>query len=134
HLILHAELLGMSPSEQVMVANVARYHRGKRPSKRDDSLAGLAPDVRRRIRRLAAILRLADGLDRGHMGAVRDVRVRWLRRALRVTPVPARSGRALRLEVWGAQRKSDLLARVAKRPVEIVAPDGAVHSSAALEV
>ncbi|MHB2034657.1 MAG: Ppx/GppA phosphatase family protein [Gemmatimonadaceae bacterium] len=134
HLILHAELLGMSPSEQVMVANVARYHRGKRPSKRDESLAGLAPDVRRRIRRLAAILRLADGLDRGHMGAVRDVRVRWLRRALRVTPVPARSGRALRLEVWGAQRKSDLLARVAKRPVEIVAPDGAVHSSAALEV
>ncbi len=134
HLILHAELLGMSPSEQVMVANVARYHRGKRPSKRDESLAGLAPDVRKRIRRLAAILRLADGLDRGHMGAVRDVRVRWLRRALRVTPVPARSGRALRLEVWGAQRKSDLLARVARRPVEIVAPDGAVHSSAALEV
>jgi hypothetical protein len=61
---------------------------------------------------------------------VRDVRVRWLKRAVRVAPVPARPGRALRLELWGAQRKSDLLARVAGRPVEIVAPDGAVHSSA----
>ena len=29
HLILHADLLGMSPSEQVVIANVARYHRGE---------------------------------------------------------------------------------------------------------
>jgi exopolyphosphatase / guanosine-5'-triphosphate,3'-diphosphate pyrophosphatase len=129
HLIVHAELLGVSPAEQVMVANVARYHRGKRPRKQDENLAGLSPEVRKRVRRLAAILRVADGLDRGHMNAVRGVRVRWLRRAVRITPVPARRNRALRLEVWGAQRKSDLLARVAKRPVEIVAPDGAVHSS-----
>lgn len=129
HLILHAELLGMSPAEQVMVANVARYHRGRRPRKDDENLAGLTPDVRKRVRRLVALLRVADGLDRGHMGAVRDVRVRWLRRAVRVTPVPARQRSALRLEVWGAQRKSDLLAKVAGRPVEIVAPDGAVHSS-----
>lgn len=133
HLIVHAELLGMSPAEQVMVANVARYHRGKAPDKTHDTLAGLAPAVRRRIKRLAAILRVADGLDRGHTGAVRDVRVRWLARAVRITPVPARAGRALRLELWGAQRKSALLARVAKRPVEIVAPDGTVHSSAVAE-
>ncbi len=129
HLILHAELLGMSPGEQVMVANIARYHRGKRPRKRDENLAGLSADVRKRIRTLTAILRVADGLDRGHMGAVRAVRVRWLRRAVRIAPVPARRNGALRLEVWGAQRKSDLLARVARRPAEIVAPDGAVHSS-----
>ncbi len=32
HLILHAELLGMSPTEQVIVANVARYHRGAPPT------------------------------------------------------------------------------------------------------
>jgi exopolyphosphatase/guanosine-5'-triphosphate,3'-diphosphate pyrophosphatase len=133
HLILHAELLGMPPGEQVMVANVARYHRGKAPSKNHENLEGLTPEVRRRIKRLAAILRVADGLDRGHTGAVRDLRVRWLRRAVRIAPVPARAGRALRLELWGAQRKSDLLARVAKRPVEIVAPDGAVHSSATVD-
>ena len=133
HLILHAELLGMSPNEQVMVANVARYHRGKAPDKKHENLEGLTPEVRRRIRRLAAILRVADGLDRGHTGAVRDLRVRWLGRAVRIAPVPARAGRALRLELWGAQRKSNLLAKVAKRPVEIVAPDGVVHSSAAVD-
>lgn len=133
HLILHAELMGMTPTEQVMVANVARYHRGKRPRKTDENLAHLGPEVRRRIKRLAAILRVADGFDRGHVGAVRQLRVRWLSRAVRITPVPSRAGRALRLELWGAQRKSDLLSRVAKRPVEIVAPDGAVHSSATVD-
>ncbi|MGH7689835.1 MAG: hypothetical protein ACREN3_09540, partial [Gemmatimonadaceae bacterium] len=59
---------------------------------------------------------------------------RWLRRAVRIAAVPSRSGRALRLELWGAQRKSDLLATLARRPVEIVAPDGVVHSSAAADL
>src|SRR5437868_14567101 len=34
HLIEHAELLGMTPSEQIVVANVARYHRGAEPKDR----------------------------------------------------------------------------------------------------
>src|SRR5215831_9411334 len=33
HLILHADLLGLAPSEQVVIANVARYHRGAAPKK-----------------------------------------------------------------------------------------------------
>ena len=33
HLILHADLLGLTPSEQVVVANVARYHRGEEPKR-----------------------------------------------------------------------------------------------------
>ena len=130
HLILHAELLGMSPTEQVLVANVARYHRGKAPNKSHANLINLDRNMRRRIRRLAALLQVADGFDRGHMGAVRALRVRWLRRAVRLTPIPARSGLAMRIEMWGAQRKTALLERIARRPVEIVAPDGIVLSSA----
>ena len=34
--------------------------------------------------------------------------------------------RVLRLELWGASRKSGLLSEVCGRPVEIVAPGGAV--------
>lgn len=125
HLILHADLLGMSPTEQVLVANVARYHRGAEPRKRHRNLASLDPLLRRRIKVLAAILRVADGLDRGHAGAVDHVRVRWLGRAIRIAPT-ARPGAPLRLELWGASRKAALLAEVAELPVEIVAPDGRV--------
>jgi hypothetical protein len=45
---------------------------------------------------------------------------------LRLTAVPQRQDLNLRLEIWGASRKSRLLSEVAGVPVEIVAPDGAV--------
>jgi exopolyphosphatase/guanosine-5'-triphosphate,3'-diphosphate pyrophosphatase len=126
HLILHADLLGMSPEEQVAVANVARYHRGAEPKKKHENFGPLDRRQRARIERLSAVLRVADGFDRGHVGAVEHVRVQWGRESIRVTPVANPRAASLRLELWGASRKCDLLARVAGRPVEIVGPDGAV--------
>ena len=52
--------------------------------------------------------------------------VRWMRRALRLTAVPASRARSVRLELWGANRKARLLGRIAGVPVQIVAPDGTV--------
>jgi exopolyphosphatase/guanosine-5'-triphosphate,3'-diphosphate pyrophosphatase len=134
HLVLHADLLGIAPTEQVVVANVARYHRGSEPRRRHPNFGMLDKSLRRRIRRLSALLRIADGLDRGHVSAVSGVKVRWTQRAIRITPVPAspRPRGAMRLEMWGAHRKSGLLAKVAGTPVEIVAPDGHALSSESL--
>jgi exopolyphosphatase / guanosine-5'-triphosphate,3'-diphosphate pyrophosphatase len=126
HLIEHAELLGMTPAEQIVVANVARYHRGAEPKKKHVNYGGLEKSMRETIKRLAAILRVADGYDRGHANAVAEIKVRWMERALRLTAVPARQNANLRLELWGAARKSQLLSEVAGVPVEIVAPDGSV--------
>ena len=133
HLVIHAELLGIPPVEQVTIANIARYHRGARPRRRHGNYGALDKPTRRRIRRLAAILRIADGLDRGHMGNVADVKVRWLQRAIRITPVPRKSRDPLRLEIWGAHHKSALLSRIAGVPVEIVSPTREVFSSAVVE-
>ena len=133
HLILHADLLGLAPSDQVVIANVARYHRGKPPRRTQRSFGMLDKGLRRRITRLSALLRLADGLDRGHVGAVADLKVRWTQRALRITPVPSSPRMPMRLEMWGANRKSALLAKVAGLPVEIVAPDGRALSSDAID-
>jgi exopolyphosphatase / guanosine-5'-triphosphate,3'-diphosphate pyrophosphatase len=126
HLILHADLLGMSPVEQVIVANVARYHRGAPPRRKHANFGRLDRTTRERIVRLAAILRVADGFDRGHVGGVQKVKVRWSDRALRLTAVPDPRARVLRLELWGASRKSALLSELVGIPVEIVAPDGTV--------
>ena len=113
-----------------MIANVARYHRGSPPRRKHRNFGALDKPLRERIERLSAILRVADGFDRGHVGAVGDVQVRWLQRAIRITPVPApNAGTIMRLELWGAHRKSELLADLAGVPVEIVAPDGSVLSS-----
>ncbi|MDF1503263.1 Ppx/GppA phosphatase family protein [Roseisolibacter sp. H3M3-2] len=129
HLILHADLLGMTPAEQVAVANVARYHRGPTPRKKHDEFARLDRELRRRVVRLAALLRVADGLDRGHAGAVDHVGVRWAKGRCVLSPVPVAGAGSLRLELWGADRKSELLCEVLDADVELVAPDGAtVHA------
>jgi exopolyphosphatase/guanosine-5'-triphosphate,3'-diphosphate pyrophosphatase len=126
HLILHADLLGMSPDEQVAVANVARYHRGAEPKRKHENFGPLDRRQRARIERLAGVLRVADGFDRGHVGGVERIDVGWAKGVLRLTPVAAPLAPSLRLELWGASRKCGLLARVVERPVEIVGPDGAV--------
>lgn len=127
HLITHAELLGIAPGDQVIAAHVARYHRGASPNRKKHREYGeLDRNSRRRIKRLAAILRVADGLDRGHVGAVDRVKVRWMERALRITPLSVPKATSLRLELWGAARKSGLLADLIRIPVEIIGPDGKV--------
>jgi exopolyphosphatase/guanosine-5'-triphosphate,3'-diphosphate pyrophosphatase len=129
HLIIHADLLGMSPDEQVLVANVARYHRGAEPRVKHPNFASLDTDERRRVRVLSGILRVADGFDRGHVSGVKAIKVRWNERALRITAVPDPRARSVRLELWGAARKSALLAEVAGATVEMVDPDGRVVKS-----
>jgi exopolyphosphatase/guanosine-5'-triphosphate,3'-diphosphate pyrophosphatase len=126
HLIQHADLLGIAPEEQVVIAHVARYHRGNAPKRKHRLWWDLDRDTRERVRRLSAILRVADGFDRGHASAVERIKVRWLERAIRLTPVGRRTNASLRLELWGASRKSALLAEMAGVPVEVVGPDGEV--------
>jgi exopolyphosphatase / guanosine-5'-triphosphate,3'-diphosphate pyrophosphatase len=124
HLIVHADLLGVSPEEQVVMANVARYHRGPVPKQKHRTFAQLSRDQQDRVRRLAALLRVADGFDRGHVAAIQQIKVRWTERALRLTPVPDPRARSTRLELWGASRKSDLLAELIGLPVHVIGPEG----------
>ena len=126
HLIRHADLPAMPPEEQVVIALVARYHRGAEPRRKHRDWFALDRETRERVKRLSAIIRVADGFDRGHVGAVDRIKVRWLARAVRLTPVPRRTNGSLRLELWGASRKSGLLAEVAGVPIEVVSPSGEV--------
>ncbi len=120
-LITHAERLPFSARDRHLIALIARYHRKDRPSKRDADFAALRRKDRDLVRRLAALLRVADGLDRGYSAEVEAVRTRLTDRRLRITPVPREPGADLALECWGAQRRTDLLARLLDRAV-VVAP------------
>ena len=82
--------------------------------------------LRQRITKLSALLRLADGLDRGHVSAVGRVKVRWSADTVRVGIMEANGATNVRLECWGGARKRSLLEAVLGRPVEVVAPDGSV--------
>jgi exopolyphosphatase/guanosine-5'-triphosphate,3'-diphosphate pyrophosphatase len=124
HLISHAELLGMTPAEQIVVAHVARYHRGTAPKMKHRGFAQLDRASRDRVVKLAALLRFADGMDRGHVAAVGALRLKLANDALRVTVAEAEGATSVRLECWGASRKRHLLEELLGRPIIVLAPDG----------
>jgi exopolyphosphatase/guanosine-5'-triphosphate,3'-diphosphate pyrophosphatase len=74
YLIKHSEVTGFSEGERNVIANVARYHRGAPPKERHPDYAALNASDRETVSRLAAILRVADALDRSHDNRVRDLR------------------------------------------------------------
>ncbi len=59
HLILHAESLPMTPHDRTLVAIISRYHRKSPPTKKHAEFAALEKIDRDRVRRLAALLRVA---------------------------------------------------------------------------
>lgn len=75
YLIKHSELTGFSESERNVIANVARYHRGSLPKDKHPDFMALREKDRQTVWRLAAILRLANALDRGYRNNVKDVRL-----------------------------------------------------------
>jgi exopolyphosphatase/guanosine-5'-triphosphate,3'-diphosphate pyrophosphatase len=76
YLIRHAALRGFTEEQLVVVANVARYHRKAAPADGHPNLSELSAQQRGDVEKLAAILRIAEGLDRSHRQSVRDVAVR----------------------------------------------------------
>jgi len=68
--------LPLSQEERHIVACLARYHRKRPPRSGDPELLPLDEKARHRLLALASMLRIADGLDYSHDGAVKDVRCR----------------------------------------------------------
>ena len=69
YLIKYSELTGFSESARLVVANVARYHRGKMPTEKHLDFMNLSEQDKKTVWQLGAILRLADALDKSCGGA-----------------------------------------------------------------
>ena len=69
--------------------------------------------TRRRVRYLAAILRIADALDRTHARLVRAVRCSISPRTVDIAGIDADGDPEL--EIWAARRKGDLFEELAER-------------------
>jgi exopolyphosphatase/guanosine-5'-triphosphate,3'-diphosphate pyrophosphatase len=118
YIIGNAEIEGLTPHELAIIANVARYHRKALPADHHVEYMALGPDDRRLVRRLGALLRLADALDLDHFQIVEAVRL-----------VPAGDALALELHardepelaLWAVDRLSDLFELEFRRHVRPVA-------------
>lgn len=116
YLLYHADLPGFTDREREIIATIARYHRRSAPKERHVEFQRLTPQERIVVKRLAALLRVADGLDRGHRRHVRSVRVARRGKSLLID-VTADAGSEL--EVWSARQKADLLEELCGGEVRI---------------
>ncbi len=115
-LIMDTDLPGLTDREKHIVANVARYHRGAKPKLSHKGFAALDPDDRDVVMVLGALLRLADGLDRGHVSAVEDVDVRFDGdRLVVLVDCPFGCGS----EIWAGEKKGRFLGKVLDVRVDV---------------
>jgi exopolyphosphatase / guanosine-5'-triphosphate,3'-diphosphate pyrophosphatase len=103
YLILHGELRGFSAEEVRVIANIARYHRKSPPKEAHEAFATLSADAKRIVSVGAALLRVADGLDRSQSAVVSGVRCR-LGKSKAELVVDARTD--AELELWAARRNA----------------------------
>ncbi len=75
YLVSNSEIFGLSRQDIRVVSNVVRYHRRSMPSTAHSSYTALRTGQRMLVQKLAAILRIADGLDRGHSRRVSRIQV-----------------------------------------------------------
>ncbi|MCU1458325.1 MAG: exopolyphosphatase [Actinomycetia bacterium] len=117
YLVAHGQLRGFSPEEVDLLGALVRWHRRGEPKAGDGMYGTLSDPDLRRLRKLTAILRVADGLDRSRNQAVVSVDVQV---APELVLVRTRAAGDVELEHWGARRKRDLFERVFARDLEIV--------------
>jgi exopolyphosphatase / guanosine-5'-triphosphate,3'-diphosphate pyrophosphatase len=117
YLIRHGRLRGFDHADVDALAALARYHRRAEPKPSHEPFASLDGDRQHRVTTLAALLRVAEGLDLGHHGAVDDLDASVADDSvtLRVSGTDD-----VELEVWGARRKRGLFEKVFDRRLEVV--------------
>ncbi len=117
YLVANADMPGFSTRERELVATVARYHRRSVPDRKRADLASLTAGELTTVRKLAALLRLANALDASHQQPVG---------ALRAEDRPGSVVLRMRLqapadlELWDAEREGLFFREVFRKPLEIV--------------
>ncbi|HEX5385839.1 MAG TPA: Ppx/GppA phosphatase family protein [Gemmatimonadales bacterium] len=118
-LIMHADRLNLSARDRRLVALVSRYHRKSGPRRKHAEFAALTAADQAVVRRMSALLRVADGLDRGHTSAVERVCARLEPERLVLGVAPRAPEGDVSLECWGAERKADVLGKLLGRVVVV---------------
>ena len=116
HLIRNSRLPGIRAHDLELVANVARYHRGAHPKRKHENLARISAEDQQRVQRMAAILRLAGGLDRSRSQLVRDVLASVSDDGVVLDVV---ADEEPQVDVWGAERRTELFEQAFGLPVAI---------------
>ena len=116
YLVKNGDLRGFEPDEIEAIALVARYHRQATPKRKHDGFAGLPGRTRRTVRTLAAILRLAESLDRSHAQTISGLE---LHDRGDDDLLQLRTTGDAELELWAAARHAAPFERMTGKPLRL---------------
>jgi len=117
YLVTNGDLRGFQPEEIEIIALVARYHRRSTPKTSHEEYARLPSGHRRTVRTLAAMLRVAENLDRSHSQVIAGLTVRA--RKNRACLELVANGDA-ELEMWATGRHIAPFEDIVGQPVRLV--------------
>jgi exopolyphosphatase/pppGpp-phosphohydrolase len=122
YILNNITILGISGHDRHLIAHIARYHRKALPSNRHQEFAELPEEEAQLVRKLSAILRIADALDRGHNSPVKNLKLLNADESGRKhLEIEVDVGdRDFSLEEWAVAKKSDLFKLVFKQDVKIL--------------
>jgi exopolyphosphatase/guanosine-5'-triphosphate,3'-diphosphate pyrophosphatase len=123
YLIKNGDLRGFDPDEIEVIALVARYHRRGTPRKSHQEYADLPATLRRTVRALASILRVAESLDRSHAQVISGLELRDRGADLLVV---LHASSDAELELWATNRHLEAFEQLVGKPVrlEVAPPPG----------
>jgi exopolyphosphatase/guanosine-5'-triphosphate,3'-diphosphate pyrophosphatase len=116
YLIRNSDLLGFKEDEINIMANVARYHRKSTPHKRHKRYRQLNKKLRKRVKKLSALLRVADGLDRSHYQNVQKLEIDNNKESINLL-ITTHSDPEL--EIWATLRKGGLLEKLTGKKIKV---------------
>ncbi|MCS6873203.1 MAG: Ppx/GppA family phosphatase [Pyrinomonadaceae bacterium] len=105
YLIKHSEIIGFSEKEKLIIANIARYHRGKLPQEKHPDFMILNEQEKQLVWKLGGILRLANALDRSYENRIKDILVSCERKKITIQLI---SDEDCSLEIQMANQRKDM--------------------------
>jgi exopolyphosphatase / guanosine-5'-triphosphate,3'-diphosphate pyrophosphatase len=114
YLIKNGDLRGFEPHEKDVIALIARYHRQATPRKSHEGYKALDAKLRKVVKRLSAMVRLAEGLDRSHAQGV--IALDFYPRSDHFVARLRATGDA-ELELWAANRHAQPLEEMLGKPI-----------------
>ena len=77
-MVIENGISGFDEREEKIIGCICRYHRGGLPDKNENEVYNtLEKKDRKMVKRLAGILKIADGLDRGHLNLIKKIHLSY---------------------------------------------------------
>jgi exopolyphosphatase/guanosine-5'-triphosphate,3'-diphosphate pyrophosphatase len=118
YIIRNSELLGFNDNEISIIAHTSRYHRKSHPKKSHDDFIELPEKTQQIIKKLSAILRVADSFDRTHKRIVQSVECRVKGNKIEMK-LDIKKGANPEIELWSLERRKALFEEVFGKKIDL---------------